>query len=97
MKLKMRKINKNSPIPLYYQLREEIIRLIKNGDLLPKEKLPAERELSSFHGVSRMTINKAINELVKSDYLIRQQGRGTFVRELPDQFSISPLASFSEQ
>jgi GntR family transcriptional regulator len=93
----MKEINKNSPLPLYYQLKEIILEAIKNEELVVGEKIPSERELAEYHNISRMTVKKAVDILVNNDYLIKKQGRGTFVSNYKESYSISPLLSFTKE
>jgi len=93
----MKEINKNSPLPLYYQLKESILKAIKNEEILVGEKIPSERELAEYHNISRMTVKKAVDILVNNNYLIKKQGRGTFVSNYKESYSISPLLSFTKE
>lgn len=72
-------LNKNIPIPLYYQLKEIILEGIMEGILKPGEAIPTERELSELYDISRPTIRQAVIELVRDGYLYRVKGKGTFV------------------
>lgn len=72
-------IDKNSVIPIYYQLFKLIEDQIRRGDLKPGESLPTEHEISSRFEISRMTVRRAISELVSAGMVYAQQGRGTFV------------------
>lgn len=74
-------INKNSPIPVYYQLKEDIEQKINNGFWKVGQCIDSERELSESYGVSRMTIRQALGELVNEGILVREKGKGTFVCE----------------
>ena len=74
-------LNKNTPIPLYYQLKEIIREQIDIGELKPGDILPSERELSEKYIISRPTIRQALKELVNEGLLYREKGRGTFVAE----------------
>ena len=65
--------------PLYQQIFEEIKTEIDNGKYVPKERIPSEPDLAEKYGVSRITVRRAIEELCAEGYLIKQQGRGTFV------------------
>ena len=65
--------------PLYLQLSRRIQEAISSGQLNPGDSLPPERELASRCGLSRVTIRKAIAELVISGQLIQRRGSGTFV------------------
>lgn len=74
-------LDKDSPIPLYYQLVEDIRDRIRAGEYKPGQQLPGERELSEQYGISRMTVRQALQYLIREDVLIAQQGVGTFVAE----------------
>ncbi len=67
------------PLPLYYQLKQQLKKHITNGLWKVEERIPAERELCDIFRVSRTTVRQAINELVNEGLLYRSQGRGTFV------------------
>ncbi|MDS0525239.1 GntR family transcriptional regulator [Clostridium sp. SHJSY1] len=73
------KLDENSPIPLYYQLENIIRKRIEEGTYKVDEKVPSERILSEELNISRMTISKAINNLVEEGILYRKRGQGTFV------------------
>lgn len=72
-------IDKNSPIPVYYQLKNDLIKKISEGLWKPGDCIASERELCELYGVSRMTIRQAIGELVQEGILMRIKGKGTFV------------------
>jgi GntR family transcriptional regulator len=76
------KLDRSSPIPLYYQLREQLREAIKDGRLEPHVALPTEPELAERVGVSRFTLRQAIDELVREGLVRRERGRGTFVAEV---------------
>ncbi|GEM_PF-2456322 len=76
-------INKKLPIPIYHQIREQILEKIKSGELAVKERLPAELELANASGVSPMTVRQAYTSLVNEGYLYRRHGKGTYVSEPP--------------
>ena len=65
--------------PLYHKVKEGLIDIIGRQSLKPGDPLPTEAELEAMFGVSRTTIRTAINELQHEGYLVKQQGRGTFV------------------
>lgn len=89
-------INKNSPIPIYYQLEELIKASIENGKLRPGDSLPSEREYAEKYQISRMTVRQAFTKLVNDGYLHRVQGRGTFVSERKIEQALQGLTSFTE-
>ncbi|GGH88999.1 DNA-binding GntR family transcriptional regulator [Pullulanibacillus pueri] len=79
----MEKLNKNKDAsPLYAQIAEEIRNKIELGVWQPGDKIPAELELCEFYDVSRITIRKAIDELVHEKLLHRERAKGTFVLDL---------------
>ena len=87
-------IDKSSPIPVYYQLKNDLISKISEGIWKPGECISSERELCEIYGVSRMTIRQAIGELVQEGILLRIKGKGTFVCE--QTFKQKDMMSFSE-
>lgn len=74
-------IDKSSPIPVYFQLKNDLVKKIAQGLWKPGECIASERELCEIYGVSRMTIRQAIGELVQEGVLTRLKGKGTFVCE----------------
>ncbi|SHI63863.1 GntR family transcriptional regulator [Propionispora hippei] len=92
----MQKVDKTSPVPLYYQLKNILVELIENEELQPDDPIPPERELCEYHGVSRMTVNKAVVSLVNQGVLYREQGKGTFVAPHKGKYTLSGLFGFTE-
>lgn len=92
----MKKVDKDSPIPLYYQLKNIICELIENEEIKENETVPTERELCEYHGISRMTVNKAIASLVNEGLLYRERGKGTFVVKNKEKHQLQNLLSFTE-
>lgn len=74
-----RRIDKETPIPLYYQLKEILRDHISSRE--PGELIPTEKELCDQFDISRPTVRQAINELVNEGYLHRSKGKGTFITE----------------
>ena len=69
----------NQPDLLYAQIEHEIRQRIISGELSVGEKIPTELELCEKHSVSRITVRRAIQNLVDEGSLYRLRGRGTFV------------------
>ena len=90
------KIDKESPLPIYFQLEEGVKETIEKGELKPGDLIPSEREFSEQFEISRMTVRQAINNLVNNGYLVRKQGRGTFVAQQKIEQKLKGLTSFSE-
>jgi GntR family transcriptional regulator len=72
-------IDKKSPIPVYYQLKNLLQKKIQSGEYAEGSLIPSERELGDSLGISRMTVRQALNQLVTEGLLYREKGRGTFV------------------
>ncbi len=72
-------INKKSPIPLYFQIKNYILNEIESGHWSKNNPIPSERELCDMAKVSRMTVRHAINELVNEGFLYRLKGKGTYI------------------
>lgn len=89
-------LKKESPVPLYYQLKEKLLRKIEQGELNPGDPIPSERELCEKYQISRMTAAKAVSALVNEGILIRQRGVGTFVAQPKPPCSSSTLGGFTD-
>ena len=89
-------INHNNAIPKYFQLASILKSQIDEGDWLPRQSIPSERQLELHYKVSRPTVRQAIEYLEKQGYLYREQGRGTFVSPQKLQKKMLELTSFSE-
>lgn len=72
-------IDRNSPIPQYFQLQTWLIEQIEQGVFKKNDKIPTEEDLSRLTGLARATIRQAIQNLVNMGYLRRQKRLGTFV------------------
>lgn len=75
-------IDRESPIPVYFQISLDLQQRISGGEWRADNRLPSEPDLAGQYHVSRMTIRQAINELVKDGLLIRRRGNGTFVNRV---------------
>ncbi|HCW53017.1 MAG TPA: GntR family transcriptional regulator [Clostridium sp.] len=75
----------------YKDIAEDIRNAIKNGKYNINEQLPLEKEMCSKYGVSRITIKKAVDELVNQGLVIKRRGSGTFVKGV-DESSVQELS-----
>lgn len=84
--------------PLYVQLRQSLEAAIRAGQLADGEALPPERDIAEYTNISRVTVRKAVDDLVKAGLLVRRHGSGTFVVRPGErvQQSLSMLTSFTE-
>jgi GntR family transcriptional regulator len=81
--------------PLYVQIQEYIAEMILSGELPPETKLPSERELSRDLDISRMTVRRAITELVNEGLIERRHGAGTFVSKPKVTYEARELSSYT--
>ena len=72
-------VNSSAPITINAQIAEQIKLLIAMGELHPGDALPTVTQLAKQVGVNHNTLAAVYNDLISSDYLIAQRGKGTFV------------------
>ncbi|NRD77169.1 GntR family transcriptional regulator [Bacillus sp. BRMEA1] len=89
-------LKQDNQVPLYIQLKESIRSSILNGKLKYGDQIPTELELSEEYKISRITVRKAILELVEEGYLVKKQGKGTFVNKRKIERKIVHFLSFSD-
>ncbi|MCJ7676476.1 MAG: GntR family transcriptional regulator [Anaerolineales bacterium] len=92
-------VDPSSTVPLYAQVKDAIRAHIAGGELKPGDRLPGEVAWGEQLGISRMTIHRALRELVNEGLLIRQRARGTFVA-VPRRDKVmveGPLFSLTEE
>jgi GntR family transcriptional repressor for pyruvate dehydrogenase complex len=85
------------PKKLSEEIVDQIKELISRGDLGPGQRIPSERDLATFLGVSRPSVREAIMVLEAMGFLESRQGGGTYVRSLTDVTMADPLASMVER
>ncbi len=73
------RIDRSSPVPLYYQVAQRLEELIESGDMPPGYRLENEIALADQLGLSRPTMRQAIQHLVDKGLLVRKRGVGTQV------------------
>jgi len=76
-------VNRSSPVPLYFQVAEQIERAVQEGHLAPGERIANEVALADGLGLSRPTVRQAIQTLVDKGLLVRKRGVGTQVVNAP--------------
>lgn len=72
-------IQRDGPVPLYYQIELHLRAAIESGHYPSGERLPPEGELQRLYGVSRITIRAALRRLEEDGIVTTRRGRGTFV------------------
>ncbi len=86
-------IDKNSPVPLYFQINDILLKKIKAEEFKPHQQIPTEEELTAIFQVSRMTVRQAISKMVTEGILYRKRGHGTFVAEPKLERKVAKLTS----
>jgi DNA-binding GntR family transcriptional regulator len=72
-------VDRASPVPMYYQVAQQLEQAIESGELAPGTRLDGELALADLLGVSRPTLRRAIEYLVDRGYLVRRRAVGTRV------------------
>jgi GntR family transcriptional regulator len=67
-------------VPKYFSIKHDLTRRIDEHQYRENDPIPSERELIEEYGVSRITVRRAIDELVREGRLYRLQGKGTYVK-----------------
>jgi GntR family transcriptional regulator len=92
----MSRIEIESGIPLYVQLKDILREKILKGEYKPQDRIPPENELCAIYGVSRITVRQALGVLAREKLLYRKQGKGTFITSPMFGRMLPKLDSFSE-
>lgn len=89
-------IDRDSQQKLYVQIHQIIKGKIEKGEWTVGKLIPSEDELCKIFDVSKATVRLAIYELVRTGYLKRQQGKGTFVTYSGSHFGIAMKTRLTE-
>ncbi|MGO3751682.1 MAG: GntR family transcriptional regulator [Peptoniphilaceae bacterium] len=85
------KINFESEIPIYEQLKRQLVIGIAKGELKRGEELPSVRQLAGDIGINLHTVNKVYNILKEEGYLVIDRRKGTRIKENIDKITKSEL------
>lgn len=91
------RLSKDADLPLYVQLYGILRGQVLSGELTPGDLIPAESELVTAYGVSRITVRAALDQLVHDGLIDRQRGRGSFVRAPAVPDARACMVSFTDQ
>ncbi len=75
------RIDLNADIPIYQQLRDQLILGIADGRLRPGEQLPSVRQFGADLGINLHTVNKVYNLLRQEGFLTAHRQRGVVVSD----------------
>jgi GntR family transcriptional regulator len=90
-------IDRDTPIPLYFQIARILQQEINQGKYQAGDYIPTEAELQKRFGVSRATVRQAIHDLVAGGLLERWRSKGTQVAGMRIEARMSDLASFTNE
>ncbi|MGC1871415.1 MAG: GntR family transcriptional regulator [Acidobacteriaceae bacterium] len=90
-------LDKNSFIPLYFQIQDRLVKQIQSGELQAGDMLPGEEDLCRLYGVSRMTARQSLQALKHQGLVRSEKGRGTFVVQPKVEKKIAHLSGFSAE
>lgn len=93
----MLSLDRQSAVPLYYQIQQHLLQQIRSGRFKPGKPLPSEEVISKRLRVSRMTARQALKALCSLGVAYSQRGKGTFVSELKLEKNFQQVLSFSEE
>jgi DNA-binding LacI/PurR family transcriptional regulator len=82
-------VNEHNPVPLYRQVAESIREEILSGKLAKGDQLESHHELVRRHGVSLITIKRALSELAREGLLYSRAGKGTYVSGTPKNVELT--------
>ncbi|MGV8147265.1 MAG: GntR family transcriptional regulator [Alkaliphilus sp.] len=88
-------LDKNSPTPLYAQLKDIVVNKIKNDEWKVKSQIPTEKKLTEEHRVGRATVRKAMLMLENEGYIYKKRGIGTFVARKQPVVGFGPIISLT--
>jgi GntR family transcriptional regulator len=88
-------LDREAPLPLYVQLRDALLREVREGGLKTGDRFPSEAAIRDRYGVSRATVRQALADLETSGVIRKVQGLGSFVTD-PKIRHVPLLTSFAE-
>ncbi len=76
-------VDSGSPLPVYEQIRQQIVSMVGSGVILPGSPLPTIRQLAADLGLAKGTINKAYEALTRDGVIVSRGRHGSFVCDAP--------------
>jgi GntR family transcriptional regulator len=90
-------IDRDSVVPLYYQIQRNLLDRINSGELKAGDPIPSEQEIAARLGVSRMTARQALKSLCGLGVAYSLRGKGTFVSGIKLEKNFRKVQSFTEE
>lgn len=88
---------KDSVVPAYYRVEMDILEKIKQDIYKVGELLPSDMEFCKIYDTSRITVRRALSDLENEGYIVRMQGKGTFVKFKEIKQNMSKFYSFTDE
>jgi GntR family transcriptional regulator len=90
-------LDRMSGVPLYYQIQQRLMDLVRRGELKPGEPISSTQEIAARLNVSPMTARQAIRAMCDLGLIYSRQGKGTFVSEIKHEKDFRQVLSFTEE
>lgn len=90
-------LDPSTGVPLHKQVEDALLARIEAGEWPSGTRFPAEEQLCEAYRVSRITMRQAIGRLVNRGLLVRERGRGTFVRDAALTAGARRVTSFTTE
>lgn len=90
-------VGKDAAVALYEQVKRFVVRRIVDGTWPAGHRLPSEQVLVAQFGISRMTVNRALRELVDQGRIVRVSGIGSFVAAEKPQSNLLRIANIAKE
>lgn len=90
-------LDKTVPIPLHFQLTNDLREGIKAGKWGVGELFPTDKVLMERYALSSTTVRRAVAQLVQEGWLDRKPGKGTFVKKTPVEETLQYLTGFFDE
>ncbi|MBC7218453.1 MAG: GntR family transcriptional regulator [Candidatus Caldatribacterium sp.] len=90
------KLAKDSPIPIHVQLRDALKQVLRSGEYKPGDRFFSENEIAKKYNVSRMTVRRVMDDLLREGLIFRVPGKGTFVAQQKIVEKLTELVGFTK-
>jgi GntR family transcriptional regulator len=76
-------VDTGSPVPVYEQIRHQVVSMVGSGVMAPGSPLPTIRQLAADLGLAKGTVNKAYETLMRDGVIVSRGRHGSFISEVP--------------
>lgn len=89
-------VEKNKTVPLYLQIYHDVCTKVDEGILKPGDSMPTEQNLMDYYHVSRVTVRKALMELINDGIILREYSKSAIIAQKKPRKNMSRLTSLRE-